>query len=243
MSDWGEKSIQGTTLGDFLRQQREAVGKSIPELARQAQVQEKYVQAFEQNAVAQLPDFLYQQFFLRSIARVLHLDAEELLVLHASQQEHVVGLRANALPPARASWRSFMVAPRVVSAAVVAGLAVFGLGVLGWEIRGMTALPALALSTPADGSLSAIPTVSVAGLTERGTELRINGELVYLSADGKFSEAVNLHRGVNIIKIAAKKVHSDEQVLYRRVLWNGSSALGDGGAAAVAAIPQEQRTQ
>ncbi len=236
MSDWVEQPILETTLGNFLRQQREAAGKSIAVLAGEAHVQEKHLRAFEEDMPAQLPDFLYQQFFLRSIARVLHVHPEELLALHASAQEQVIGLRTNTLPQARALRRSFMVAPRVVSAVLVAGSAILALGVLGWEIHGMTALPSLALSTPADGSLSAIPTVSVAGLTERGTELRINGELVYLNADGKFSEAVNLHRGLNIIKIAAKKVHSDEQVFYRRVLWNGSAALGDGGAAAVAAV-------
>jgi hypothetical protein len=243
MSDWEEKLVSGTSLAVFLREQREAAGKSIALLAREARIQEKHLQAFEENLPTQLPDFLYQQFFLRSIARVLGLDVQKLLALHAAEQQQGVGLYSQALPPAKASRWAFIVAPRMISAGIVTSLAALALGVLGWQIYRITALPSLALATPADGTLSAVPTVSVSGLTERGTELRINGELVYLSADGKFSEAVNLHRGLNIIKIAAKKVHSDEQVLYRRVLWNGSAALGDGGAATVAAVEQEQRTQ
>jgi hypothetical protein len=243
MSDWEEKSVSGISFAVFLREQREAVGKSIALLAREARVQEKHLRAFEENNQSQLPDVLYQQFFLRSIARVLDLDVQKLLALHAAEQQQGTGFDVQSLPPAKASRWAFVVAPRMISAGIVASMAVLALGVLGWQIHRMTALPALALSTPADGSLSVVPTVSVSGLTERGTELRINGELVYLSADGKFSEAVHLHRGLNIIKIAAKKVHSDEQVLYRRVLWNGSAALGDGGAATVAAVEQEQRTQ
>lgn len=243
MEDWTKKQIHGTTLGMFLREKREAAGKSVAALAYMARVQEKHILAFEQNANGQLPDVLYQQFFLRSIATVLEIDAHELLALHAAQDAQVVGLRSQALPPPRASWGAFIVAPRVVSVALVATFAFVALGILGWEIRAMTALPTVALAAPLDGSLSTAPTIAVTGSTERGTELRINGELVYLHADGNFSEAVHLHRGLNIIKIAAKKVHSDEQVLYRRVLWNGSAALGEGGAAAIAAVEQEQRTQ
>lgn len=222
-----------TTLGETVRRAREAAGVSLVAFAEKTRIQTKYLAAFEADDYKNLPEPVYQRLFIKTIAGSLGLSDAALLALHeAGLKEKSPGKSGIANPPAKASPFAFLVMPRLLSIAgvVFAGLA--ALGVLGFEIQRIVTPPALAITAPRDQETSPGPSVTVEGKTEAGVELRVNGELVYLDRDGSFKEPINLHRGLNLIKITAKKKHSDERVLYRRVLWNGPEAESGGGTAA-----------
>lgn len=234
--------VGGSSLGELLREARNNVGIELHALAHATHVQEKYILAFEANDQKSLPEVVYQRMFLKRLGNVLQLDEQTITQKHDLQLSQQIGvLQISKAPPKTTSRFAFFVAPRLVSALIVVLIVFLGIAGLGLEVFGIVSPPGLQLKTPSDGEISAVSSLSIEGNTDRGAELRVNGELVYLDARGVFTEIVNLHRGVNVIKISAKKIHSDERVLYRRVLWNGSEAangnsptdLGRGGVAAV----------
>ena len=63
--------------------------------------------------------------------------------------------------------------------------------------------PAVALASPSDGATTGLPTISVAGSTEPGARLVVNGLLVAVAADGSFAVVVALLDGANTITATA----------------------------------------
>lgn len=235
MEGFARKEAGGETLGSELRAARERSGLGIAELAHALRVQEKHLVALESGDYRALPEPVYQRMFLQALSKPLGLDAKALLELHAREIGETIGVKPTiSEPPCRKSAFGFLVMPRIVAALAVAAVALSSLGLLGYEVYRIVAAPALTLDSPSDGESVTAASVDIAGRTERGAELRVNGELVYLAPDGSFEEQVNLHRGVNVIKISAKKTHSDERVLYRRVLWDSPETADGGGAVAAA---------
>lgn len=83
-----------------------------------------------------------------------------------------------------------------------------------------TTPPTLSLTSPADGSIVDEPTVTVAGLTEPGTTLTINGVEATVAPDGSFSLRLALSEGENLIMAAAtdhagNSVTTSARVTYR----------------------------
>jgi cytoskeleton protein RodZ len=235
MDGFNARTVGGASLGESLRAGRQAAGMSLAVLSAATRIPEKYLADLEAGDYRGLPEPVYQRLFLKAVCRSLGLGEAAILERHAIELEQRIGLAAAGrdAPPRRASALRFLVLPRLVTACGVTLLAVAALGVLGYEAVRIVAPPSLERVSPAAGDAARWPPVAVAGRTERGVELRVNGEPVYLGPDGSFDEAVNLHRGVNVIKISAKKTHSDERTLYRRVLWGGPENGGGGTAAAV----------
>ena len=233
MEDFCKKTIGGTSLGEILTQARLTSRLDIRALSTATRVQEKYLRAFEAGDYRALPELVYQRFFLRTIADVLGLDGTALLERHEFELAQAVGAQhAHQRIPRYVSRLAFLVAPRLLSAIGVGCAVLVALVGLGLEIRHIVIPPPLTLENPVDGALLKDPTVAVTGKTEQGVAVRVNGELVYLNPDGSFVEPVHLHHGLNVIKISARKTHSDERVVYRRVLWNGETAAGSGGTIA-----------
>jgi len=57
-----------------------------------------------------------------------------------------------------------------------------------------------------------VPTVRVAGLTNPGAELTVNGIDVHVGADGRFSLNLSLNKGVNTITLIATTPYDEEVI-------------------------------
>jgi len=69
-------------IGEDIRRAREAKGVSLDELATITKIQRRYLVALEEGRYDQLPGPFYTRAFLRSVAEVLDLDADEFLTRH-----------------------------------------------------------------------------------------------------------------------------------------------------------------
>ncbi|TAL19541.1 hypothetical protein EPN90_03215 [Patescibacteria group bacterium] len=133
-----------------------------------------------------------------------------------SENRAVFGSPIVPQPPTRLA---FLVGPRLLASLLAALVVALIIGALGFEVFRLVSPPRLLVRSPAADETVQSFSIQVSGQTEREAILRLNGERIYAKDDGSFEETVNLHRGVNVIKIAAKKPHSEERVVYRRVLW------------------------
>jgi len=88
--------------------------------------------------------------------------------------------------------------------------------------------PSLTLSSPADESTVDAPTVTVAGTTEPGADLVVNGVRPDVAADGTFSFPLALAEGANVITARARDAAGNEAVATRTVTYvNPVDALRD----------------
>lgn len=74
-------AIAATSLGRMLREARERLGLSVADAAGQIKFAPRQIEALEADDFQRLPEMPFVRGFVRSYARILHLDAEPLLAL------------------------------------------------------------------------------------------------------------------------------------------------------------------
>lgn len=67
------------SFGDFIRRHREASGKTIEGISRTTRIPRRYLEAFESNDQAKLPEDAFARGFLRSFAQEIGLEIEDCL--------------------------------------------------------------------------------------------------------------------------------------------------------------------
>jgi len=72
----------GHAVGRLLRNQREARGLSIEDVARNLRIRRPYIEAIEQGRFEQLPGAAYIPAFLRAYARHIGLDPAKVLTAY-----------------------------------------------------------------------------------------------------------------------------------------------------------------
>ena len=89
-------AILPTSLGMMLREARERLGLSVADVAAQIKFAPRQIEALEADDYKHLPEATFLRGFVRSYAKILHLDAQSLLV---------------ALPKTKADAAELMPAP------------------------------------------------------------------------------------------------------------------------------------
>src|SRR5436190_14577538 len=112
------------SLGRELRRAREVRGISIEQIAQETKINERYLVALEADRLDLLPGQLYARNFVRSVARSIGADEEELLDYFNYQvrlTQDVESTREDART-AQATRRGLVVAIVVVAAVVLIAL-------------------------------------------------------------------------------------------------------------------------
>ena len=162
-----------SSTGAMLRSAREAAGLSLEQVAQQLKLAPRQVKALEDESFADLPGRTFSRGFVRNYARLLNLDAQDLLahlpdVAHApaldSPALHATGSMMAELPSAATSrtragrW----LIPFVLAACIVAAAAYEfyrgGLGSSGETPRAQSdALPQTVALAPAEQAVTTLP--------------------------------------------------------------------------------------
>ncbi len=86
------EELSQTSIGRILREARERLGMSVEEVANQVKFAPRQVLSLEADDFTHLPEIAFVRGFVRSYAKVLHLDAQQLLTLlpeHKSVAEKI----------------------------------------------------------------------------------------------------------------------------------------------------------
>jgi len=78
----------GRLIGALLREARENIGMSVPEVSRALRIRQVYLEAIEADDYASLPGKTYVLGFLRSYAELLGLDADDVSLRYRRQSEY-----------------------------------------------------------------------------------------------------------------------------------------------------------
>ena len=60
--------------------------------------------------------------------------------------------------------------------------------------------------------------IEVKGMTEPGSELSINDEIILTDNEGNFNQFINLKKGLNTLEITSKKKYSRPNTIIKQVL-------------------------
>ncbi|MEK7459238.1 MAG: helix-turn-helix domain-containing protein [Patescibacteria group bacterium] len=214
------------TLGEKLRALRRGQGVTLDVIEHDTHIQRRYLEALERGRYEELPEPMYTRNFIRAYARALEADEQYFIELYEEECGRCDLLTPMRLPRQRVRKGSLFNVPRVVTAGMIAFVMLGVVGYFGWQVTELIRPPEVVLYAPEDGMATASALLPVTGLVMKGeVTLTINDEPVVVNADNTFALTVDLERGLNVIKVEAKRRYSRTAVTYRRVVFEPKSEL------------------
>ena len=210
---------QSQTLGERLKKHRLSLGAELNEAAAATGVPLKYLEAIEASDYRRLPGDVYARNFLRQYAVFLQLSIED--VIDHYEREQAVVKNIHQIGPRfiqRHVDQKPLFTPRRLRRLGLALIVLVVLGYLGWEVRSIIRPPSLAIDYPPFQLTTTDRSIEVRGSTDAESEVTINGQRVPVDINGSFRETVDLHEGLNTIKIESVRKRSQTKIIYRQVL-------------------------
>jgi cytoskeletal protein RodZ len=194
-------------LGETLRAQREKKGITLEQAASDTRIREKFLKALEDSDYQTLPGTVYTKGFLRNYAEYLELPTED-LVVQFHQERDLPDAPRSFKPMNPIMRRSLIFTPAVlVPVVVLAGIVLF-VGYLYYQFVSFAVPPRLELTEPATDAIAQSTDFVVRGRTIPEGRVTIQvfpGPLTFPdirpSADGTFSQNIQLSRGSNHIVV------------------------------------------
>lgn len=223
--------LQQATVGELLKRTREQEGKSIQAACKKLHIREDYLVALEQGRYNDLPSPVYIKNYLKRYAQYLGLPwaqverlyTQEIKVYHDTPIKPFAQRRLQTPKEQRnvaaAHHRSALLIPR----AVKMGIAGIGLLLLAtyfiWGLVRFVSPPPIAVTSPAGDMIVTDYRFTIQGQSQQGAIITLNGQEVVLDPEGRFSEDVILHDGLNTISVGARTRRSREQVITRYIVY------------------------
>ena len=209
----------GTMLGERLRLLREENSQTVAELSQQIHISQKYIQAIEEARYRDLPGQVYARQFVRQYAQAMDTDVD--LALKIFDEEYPIVAKTGQpprpllTPRARTEftwWRRHL---RLIIAIAVLLVTMTYLGI---QAARIFLPPHLVITQPAGDIATKKLNIVVSGTTDPNATVTINDQSVQTTIAGQFNEPVDLHSGLNTLKITAVKKHGQQKVIIRQVL-------------------------
>ncbi|MFO0704771.1 MAG: DUF4115 domain-containing protein [Candidatus Andersenbacteria bacterium] len=231
--------LQVQSVGDILNGRRLALGIALERVARETQVQAKYLDAIERGDRNRLPAEIYVRGFVRTYARYLRLDEAVILeqwerergiARHLANKEQAAQQAVRngntridprkAFPERKRLLPRLKITPLVFRSGLVGLALLAGLLYLTIAVSSLGRRPALELSEPTHDITVKDSALVLVGETEPTARLSINGQPVQVTSDGHFRETVTLQGGMNQIKLVARSKLGRETEIVRNVQAN-----------------------
>lgn len=206
-----KKIVKSKTVGEKLKEIRQDKNISLSQASKDLKIAYKYLEAMEANQFSRLPGRAYFKAFLKKYCQYLHLDFSDLWH-QAKSLGHFEpkggGLGKTYFFP----WRKIL--KFVLIAVIFLAIFIF----LAWRVEQIFRPPYLHIIEPADGLITGQREIRVYGQSLKEADIVINNKAIFVDNQGFFETKIDLQKGLNLIKISARKRYSRENIVNLRVL-------------------------
>lgn len=190
------------TIGQQLKAARRRQRLRLADVENQLKIQRLYLEAIEADRFGDLPGLAYTRRFIRTYAQLVKINPQ--LFDDQLADQSPLGPVERFLIPGSLRQPKIFITPKLLmvlgALSVVLGIT----GYIGYQIERFSRPPILEVFSPIDGSKVLARSIDITGQTSPGAVVVINGEPVAQSADGQFSQPIELVEGVNSVHIIAK---------------------------------------
>lgn len=201
------KKVESLTLGEKLKKLRGDFRMSLSEISKVTKIQVKYLEFLENGEYNKLPADVYVRGFLRSYARYLNIDEQAFIKLYERERHIQANLSKervkNTFHVKNLNISSLVITPRSLILVMIFLLVAGAFFYIFREFQSFAGVPRLVISSPASGSTVETNEVVVQGKTDKGAQVTINNQSVFVGSDGDFSEKIILQGGLNTMTIVA----------------------------------------
>jgi len=199
-------------LGDYLRKKRLDLGKTIKRASQDLNIPIKYLEALENDQPELLPGRDYFEKYLSVYIEYLKIKPAEIEPLQSKIKP--IKSRQDIKKQEPVAWSEYWV--RAVIILITLVLIIF----LVMKINAIFQPSDLKIFSPADGLITIDRQLEVKGQSTPEADVVINNKAVLVDQTGNFSTFIDLQKGLNLIKITAKKRYSRASEAEIRVLFN-----------------------
>jgi cytoskeletal protein RodZ len=225
---------QARTVADELRTSREMKGLRVDDLANELRIKREYLEALEKGRYNDLPSPVYIKNYLQRYAKRLGVSwaaieeryKQEISVYHQPE----LPLRDDGILPDEAKPKRKnssgtaherpLVIGRWVSIGVIGIVVLMIVVYFLWGLARLSSPPDLVIETPVSDVIVSERSIDIVGKTAPESVVQINGQAVSLETDGRFSEEVFLHEGLNEIIITTETRRSGQRAEIRNILYD-----------------------
>ncbi len=211
------------TLGEKLQRHRQESHLTIEKISRKTGLNQKYLKFLESDSYDLLPPDVYTLNILKNYAKVLKLNPFSVSDIYKKEKllfEKTRKKKIFSLLNLRQKITNFFLSPNFLKIFGITLISLSLLSYLGYEMTKIFSAPELIIISPRDNYLTDKSELLIQGKTEKEVEIKINERPLLSDINGQFELSLNLHKGLNIIKIGAKRKHSKENVIYRKIIVN-----------------------
>lgn len=207
------------TVGDQLQLAREKAGLTIKRISKKTKINQKYLEALENEEYDKLPRGLYERKFLKEYAEFLELDKNTLI--EEFEKEKKVAQQNQKKPyfsNLKLKKTNFIVFPKVTKSLAIILITAVCFAYLGYYVNNLLSSPELNIARPKNDIVTQKDRISVTGKTNSEVKVYINGEPVLTDPNGEFNKEIKLKKGVNNIRITAQKKYSQKNTVNKQIL-------------------------
>ncbi|MEI6627153.1 MAG: helix-turn-helix domain-containing protein [bacterium] len=213
MSVNNSKNIRPLSIGERLQAARSDLGVGLEQASRELSVAFKYLEALENDRFSDLPGQAYLRNYLTIYCQYLGLSCNEFW----EEAKHIGCNEKHSF--AKVDHKYFLPWPKLIRYFLISLLAVAVAVFLVVKVVNIFTPPELKISFPPDGFKTSVKEMDLVGQSEKEAEIFINNRLIFVDNDGNFGTKFDLQKGLNLIKITAKKRHGRENEVNLRVLY------------------------
>ena len=211
--------LDSETVAEQLRSARQAKKLKLGQIAKQLNINEKYLIALEKGEYEQLPHGVYGKNFLREYALFLGLDYKTLARDYETEINFLeLKGQKDLFSKQVVKARYLLAMPKIFKSILIFLIISVCFIYLGYRVNKIISPPLLVISQPAANLITNQTALRVAGRTEAEASLTINGQTVLFDKNGDFSQTIRLKNGINIITIIASKKHGRANTVIRQIL-------------------------
>ena len=216
------KKLSMETLGEYLAAVRNELGLTLEEVSQKTGVYEKFIHYIETGKYHLLPPGVYVLGFLKKLAGVYKISADTLLEQYRKELgivEHAASERLRAKKTWKERFSKITITPKLLTVTGGGVVAVVAFFYIVFQVFAINKTPALTINEPKNDAVISGTSVNVAGKTEPGIVVSINGQNVFVDQSGDFHTTIGVAPGQKELRIDAsnKFGKKNEQVLALRV--------------------------
>ncbi len=221
MLKFNKKKIITTKLvGEDLQRSRQRLNLSLKAVEIKIGLATRYVRALENGDWELLPGEIYAKNWLKKYALFLGLDWPELNKKFNQETAYLDIWNKNKQSVIRFGLRrkKFLIWHKIFRFLFLWVLIVSIVFYLSQQIYWLLKSPTLKIVYPMQNFITYNPRVKILGKTDRDVKLSLNDKNITPDKFGWFKVDMILKKGLNIIKVEAKKDYGQSSIVYRRIM-------------------------
>lgn len=192
------------TVGELLQKSREKKGFSLSDISKLTKIRVSYLGAIEASRYDLLPAPVFTKGFIKSYARLLGLDEEEVLAFYRREFDEQKSKNKPSLTPPQPLHRSIQLFNPTAFIFIFVIVLILGFfSYLYFQYQSYSKAPILSLEKPQDRVEQTLSYTQVLGQASEDAIVKINGQTIKTALNGRFDITVDLTEGENRIEVTA----------------------------------------